>query len=363
MDARLAERAERLDTVCDERDLAAVWLLTPGSVAWATGGSNTDDPTAPVGDAALRYDGDFHVLASDAVADRLVDEELPTEVTVETVVWHESSLVDAVADRSPTPAAADADVPGVEYVAPSRLRGPLTGVDADAYRAFGPDLGAAVEGVCRAAAPDDTERDVAFGLHTALVDRGITPRVLHVAGADRAAYRSPTPTDADVGEMLRVRAVGERDGLHAGVTRMVAFADRPELAEAHRKATQVETSALGAVQGVARFDGVVGSVHDGIAATFEHLGAPDGWRAGPVGGATGYERAEWTVRPGSSTPVESPVACAFSPVVDGAACGDTALVTEDGVEVVTATGDWPTGPVVAWDYDVTIRRPQVLRGD
>ncbi|WP_251342745.1 hypothetical protein [Haloplanus halophilus] len=36
---------------------------------------------------------------------------------------------------------------------------------------------------------------------------------------------------------------------------------------------------------------------------------------------------------------------------------------EDGIEVVTATGDWPTGPVVSRDYDVTVRRPQVLRGD
>ena len=49
--------------------------------------------------------------------------------------------------------------------------------------------------------------------------------------------------------------------------------------------------------------------------------------------------------------------------VDDAACDDTALVTDDGVEVVIAIGDWPTDPVVSWDDDAAVRRLRGLRGD
>ncbi|MFB6123635.1 MAG: M24 family metallopeptidase [Haloferacaceae archaeon] len=362
MDAtELDRRADRLDDYLDDAGLEAVWFGRPEAVAWATGGSVATDRAARVGDAVVGYDGSFTAVSTNAEADRLRAEELPERISVETVEWHAASLAEVIAERSPTPAAADVDVPGLERVDASQLRLPLTDGEVDRYRALGRDAAEAVERACRAVDPDDTERDLAFGVRTLLAERDVAAPTILVGGERRAQrYRSPTPTGERVEGYARVTVVAERDGLHAPLTRHVAFDPPDSLADDLTRAAQLEVSALGATRAVGRFGGDVGSVFDGVEATYEFLDDGDGWREGPVGGATGYLAAEWTARPDSDAPVQSPVACAFGPVVGGARSQDTVLVADEGFEVLTRTGEWPTSPVVSWDYDAAIPRHRVL---
>ena len=56
------------------------------------------------------------MITDEIEADRLADEELPDAFAVESFPWYADSLVDAVAERSPAPAAADFDVPAFESV-------------------------------------------------------------------------------------------------------------------------------------------------------------------------------------------------------------------------------------------------------
>jgi hypothetical protein len=63
------------------------------------------------------------VVTDDIEVERLADEQLPDGVAVESFEWHAGTLPEAVAERSPKPAAADFDVPGLETLDAGSLRG------------------------------------------------------------------------------------------------------------------------------------------------------------------------------------------------------------------------------------------------
>ena len=361
MDDRLASRVDRLDAYLDGEELDAVWFARPASFAWLTGGDNRVDFSGDVGVAAAGYDGDLRVVTDDIEADRLVDEELPDEFSVEAAAWYEASLAEAVAERSPEAAAADFGVPGFDAVDATELRQPLTEADVAAYRQLGRETATAVEAVCRELEPGDTERDVAAGLRIGLATRDIEAPVVLVGGADRARrYRHYLPTDAELGAYALVSVTAERGGLHASMTRTVAF-DPPEwLGERHAAAMQVEASALGATRAVARLDGTASDVFDGIQATYEHVDEPGEWKRHHQGGAAGFAGREWIATPTLDRAVHAPMAYAWNPTVRGAKSEDTVLVTDDGFEVLTATGQWPSRTVRSWDYDAAVERHEVL---
>ncbi|UPV76271.1 M24 family metallopeptidase [Halorussus limi] len=363
-------KQERLDAYLAENDLEAVWFARPNSFAWLTGASNVVDREGDVGVAAVGYDGDgLEVVTSNIEANRFREEELADDVSVAEFPWYEQSLSGAVADRTETPAAADFDVPGTSSVDASPLRQPLTEADVENYRELGRETAQAVESVCRELQPDDVESEVASALRVALSARDIEVPVALVGGAERARkYRHYTPTNARIGEYVLVSVTTQRDGLHASATRTVAFESEMdddalnELGERHHAARIVETTALGATRAVADLSGDPASVFQAIQAAYEHLGHADEWENHHQGGAAGFAGREWFAAPEvpESAEITTPMAYAYNPTIRGAKSEDTVLVTDDGFEVLTDTGQWPTTPVDAYDYDAVMERPDVL---
>lgn len=378
-------RLERLDAFLADRNLAAVWFARPASFAWLTGGDNVVDRAGDHGVAAAGYDGDrVTVVTDDIEAQRLRDEEV--DVPVESYEWHATSLADAVANRSPTPAGADFDVPGFAGVDPTGLRQPLTDPDVELYRALGADAAAAVETVCRDCAPGDTERDVAARLHGELATEGIYSPVVLVGGGERAPrYRHYTPKDVPLGDYALVSVTAERHGLHASLTRTVAF-DAPEwLADRHAAAAAVEVTAMAATRAAGASGGQRGrggrsewgspsgrtgtaaDVFAAIQEAYAAVGHEGEWREHHQGGAAGFAGREWIATPTSDAAVHIPMAYAWNPTVQGAKSEGTVLVTEGGVERLTA-GDWPTIEATAIDGatdsaedgTLTLERPAIL---
>jgi Xaa-Pro aminopeptidase len=343
----LDEKTDRLDDYLDAAGLEAVWFARPNSFAWLTGGgNNVVDRDTPVGVAAVGYDGDDVRVVTDTIeAGRLREEELPDTVGVNAFEWHATSLADAVAERSPTPAAADVDVdvPGFGSVDASPLRQPLTDADVERYRALGHEAATAVERVCEQIEPDDTEREVAAALRVTLSARGIESPVVLVGGAERATrYRHYTPTEAQLGDYALVSVTAQRGGLYASLTRTVAF-DPPEwLTDRHTAAARVETSALDATQVAATSAGRAGNVFADVQEAYAAVGWDGEWENHHQGGAAGFAGREWIATPENDAPVEEPMAYAWNPTVQGAKSEDTVLVTSDGVETLTETGEWPT---------------------
>ncbi|QUO48823.1 MULTISPECIES: M24 family metallopeptidase [Halorubrum] len=360
----LAARTERLDAYLDERGLEAVWFARPNGFAWLTGGDNVVDADAPTGVAAAGYDGELRVITDNIEADRLADEELPDAFAVESVPWHAGSLAEAVAERSPAPAAADFDVPGFEGVDGSRLRQPLTDDDVERYRELGREVAAAVETVCRNLEPEDPEYEVAAGIDISLASRDVDTPVVLVGGAERAqAFRHYTPSDAALGDYALVSVTAERAGLYASMTRTVAF-DAPDwFEERHRAAARVEATALRATEAAAAgalsgggegadsdapdpdAPDTAGDVFEAIRAAYDEVGFADEWEQHHQGGAAGFAGREWIATPESDEPVRRPMGYAWNPTVQGTKSEDTHLVTSDLTERLTKTGRWPTHEV------------------
>ncbi len=362
--ARLTHRRERLSAFLEREGLDAVWFGKPNSFSWLTGGSNVVDRDADVGVAAAGYvrDEGFVVVTNNIEAERLADEEVPAAFDVESVPWYESSLASAVADGTPGDGAADFDVPGFDALDAGRFRRPLSPGDVEQYRRLGREVAAALERVAVELHPDDTESEVAAGLRVALATRGIEAPVVLVGGADRAqSYRHYTPSRAELGSYALLSVTAERGGLYASATRTVAFEDAPEwLAEHHHAAMRVEATAMEATREAAG-GGDAGDVFDAIVDAYDGLGEPGEWRKHHQGGAAGFAGREWIATPDGDERVDTPMAYAYNPTVRGAKSEDTVLVTDDGVEVLTRTGEWPTRTVASCDGPFTVDRHAVRR--
>ena len=335
----------RLDDYLDATGLAAVWFARPNSFAWLTGGDNVVDAGGDVGVAAAGYDGDAVTVVTDNIeAQRLRDEELPQGTEVETFPWYADSLPAAVEAVSPTPAAADFDVPGFDTVDAASLRQPLTTADIERYRSLGQDVARAVERACESARPDVTERAVAAEVRAHLEAAGTRAPVVLVGSADRAqAYRHYTVTDDRLGDYAHVSVTATRDGLYASTTRTIAFDPPAWLRDRHDAAARVQTAALAATQEHAETGdegaGTAGDVFAAIQDAYEAVDWAGEWENHHQGGAAGYAGREWIATPGSDAPVTTPMAYAWNPTVQGAKSEDTWLVTENGFECLTM-GDW-----------------------
>ncbi|ELZ08157.1 peptidase M24 [Natrinema thermotolerans DSM 11552] len=371
------DKHDRLEAHLESTGLDSVWFARPNAFAWLTGGNNVVDREGDAGVAAVGYDGtEITLVANNIEADRIVAEELPDldadAVSVVEFPWHASSLAAAIADRvgPDERAAADIEVPGLERVDPTALRQPLTERDRERYRDLGEETAAAVESVCRELQRDDTEHEVASALRVALSARNIETPVVLVGGAERVQrYRHYTPTEAELGDYVLVSVTAERGGLHASCTRTVAFDPPAWLEERHRAAARVETTALAATQAAAidgetdgsgTTGGTAGAVFAAIQDAYDVVGYEGEWRHHHQGGAAGFAGREWIATPGHDAPVEAPMAYAWNPTVQGAKSEDTALVTDDGIDVLTATDRWPTMTATAVDRDLELERPVPL---
>lgn len=360
----LSARTDRLDEYLAERGLEAVWFARPNGFAWLTGGDNVIDADANLGVAAAGYDGTLRVITDNIEADRLAAEELPDAVAVESFPWYADSLAEAVADRSPVPAAADFEVAGFDRIDGSRLRQPLTADDVERYRELGREAAAAVETVCRNLEPGDPEYEVAAGIDISLASRDVDTPVVLVGSDERAgAYRHYTPSDATLGDYALVSVTAERAGLYASLTRTVAF-DAPDwLEERHRAVARVEATALAATEAAAagelvETDGspsdapnTAGDVFDAIRGAYDAVGFADEWKRHHQGGAAGFAGREWIAGPESDEPVHWPMGYAWNPTVQGTKSEDTFLVAPDRTETLTKTGQWPTHEVEPVDID------------
>ena len=358
-------KLNRLDTYLKDHDIEAIWFARPDSFEWLVGGDNSVNRSSDIGAAAAGYDGSsISVVTSNIEADRLCDEELPTDTTISVFNWYEESLPEAVANRSRKPIAADFDVPGSEAVDVTTLRQPLTDDDIETYRTLSEDVTSIVETVCRSITPDDTEQEIAARLVEAFVRDGIVAPVVLVGGEDRATkYRHFVPTQAKVGGYALVSVSARRDGLYTSCTRTVANHAPMSLFERHQAAMHVETTAIAATQRIGLDGGTAADVFAVIRSAYESVGFPDEWTRHHQGGAAGYASREWVGSPTLDVPVRLPMAYVWNPTIQGAKSEGTILVTDDSVEILTQTDEWPQEVVEAEEYGIDLLRPKILKLD
>lgn len=346
----VAAKLARVRAWLDGEGLEAVDIGSQAGFAWVTAGGDAHvslESEAAVA-SVLVTASDAFLLTSNIEIHRMLDEEVTgLGLTPEEWPWSEPQAARATLERLCRPDRAVSDVGrlGLDAAPPglAGLRYRLLPAEVVRYRLLGVDAAEATEAACVAARPGDTERDVAARLAFECSRRNILPLVNLVGGDGRIdRYRHPLPTAHRIGRTLLVALTGRRHGLHASLTRMVAFgrADEERIAR-HRAVARVDTCLLLE----SRPGRTLADVFAQGVAQYGAEGFPDQWRMHHQGGLTGYGGREIKATPSAHHRLEASSAVAWNPSITGVKSEDTALVTDAGPEVLTRTGSWPQARV------------------
>lgn len=325
-----ARKRERIEAVLSAAAAPAVLLTSHEAVSWYLEGARSHVSLAGTPVLAVRADRDGDTIYAFAnEADRLVAEELlPADAErVVRVPWYE-----------PLTAAAGDAVAEQELAAALRAaRASLLPAETDRYRALCREVAEVLTDAAATATPDTTEDRLSATLAGLLRARGIDPLVILVAGSSRLPFRHPLPTDAPLGDRAMAVVCGRRHGLIANATRWIAAGGATHSDE--ERILRVEASFLAATRPGAALNDVFAA---GTAAYGAEGFAPDEWRRHHQGGPTGYAGRD--PRATAETPdlVRENHAFAWNPSAPGVKVEDTVLVTEGGVEVLTADPRWPS---------------------
>jgi antitoxin VapB len=218
------------------------------------------------------------------------------------------------------------------------LRRELCAQELERYRRAGADAADAMRATLGALAPELTERDAATELARQAWLRGFFPPVVLVGSERRQpVHRHPQPTEMPLGRHALLAITAEREGLHVSLTRLVSFGPAPqELARLVAACAEVDAAFLGSSKPGA----TLGEVFAAGDVAYADQGFPEEWRHNHQGGLTGYRGREVFATPGEAAVIPSAAAVAWNPsIAGGAKSEDTALITEEGVEVITRTAD------------------------
>jgi antitoxin VapB len=231
--------------------------------------------------------------------------------------------------------------------------------ETDRFRALGRDAGVAVGTLCRTIEAGASELDVAARLISSLAAVGARTLVVLVAADARiAAFRHPLPTDARWRNTLLLACCAERHGLVVAFSRMVSAGSvSPDLVGRTRQTAGVYGALLRKTA-----DGVTAAaLYAAAAEAYRHAGFPGEEQRHHQGGAIGYKSREWVAHPSSPEIVQLPQAFAWNPSITGTKVEETALVSDDGIELVTASPGWPSIPIEV--NNQTLAVPDILVRD
>lgn len=313
----------------------AIVLTQPEVLAWYLEGARVTIALGGPPIVAVRVTSDDEtVYCFDNEHWRMVTEELPRDVNVESVAWFESleraagvGAAGTVTDREHAAALRDA-------------RRVLLPHERDRYQQLCIDTATLLTDVLSTARPEHTERAVAAQLAGAVVGIGADPLVTLVAGEPRIPHRHPVPTGGVIGHRAMAVICARRHGMIANVSRWIRFGDpTPEEHDAERRILDVEAAAFAAT----RPGRSLGDVLADIASAYSTAGFDTHeWQRHHQGGPTGYLGRDPRATPGGSEIVVAGQAFAWNPTGPGAKVEDTVVIDDDGVHVLSVDPRWPT---------------------
>ena len=357
----LEEKTERLVRLSREQNLGGIVIASQPGFAWLTGGkTNCIDGSRENGSGALfvRTDGRRFVIANAIEMPRLLAEALvgggwePLEYP-----WAEEharpALIGEMASRTVAPDSPHANV-GADWplagatlidAAVARLRAPLTVAESDRYRALGADAGRALGDVARELTPGITELEIARRIYDASRAIGGRAIVVLVAADDRLAqFRHPVPTERAWQRIVLLAACIQRAGLVVALSRIVSAG--PPDPEVVRR-TEATATVFGRLLNATRAGARARDLFAEAQRAYADVGFKDEERRHHQGGAIGYRSREWVAHPESDEVVHARQAFAWNPSITGSKVEDTALLTENGIELITSTSNWPTGRILS----------------
>lgn len=340
----LASGLGRLVDIGRRGGVDSLVLRAPATLAWLTGGrvnvpNTLDSACFDVVVNDLGASPTATVVTNAVEAPRLAGTELAgLPVTFDVVPWTQDR-----SSRLPTGAAVGTDVPADGRTDLSGeitvARRSLTARQVNRLRALCVDAATAMTAVAGSVQPDMTEYAAAGQISAELLQGGMEPVCLFVAGGDRMGeHRHPLPTTGSLGRQVSLVCCARRNGLIASVTRIVCFGPPPDRGR-YLALLEVERAFLDATATGVELGAVVRA---GINAYAANGFADDEWRRHHQGGLSGWQPREFPAGPGSAVPMGENNVVAWNPSGDRYKVEDTCLVTPAGAEPLVTDVEWPS---------------------
>ena len=324
-----------------EKGLEALVLRRNPNLAWAIAGRAHVPTTIDAACFDLIITQDSAVAITNVVeAPRLLAEELPAEVSVQTVPWSQGRD-----PQLPTGSKVGSDQPGADRVdlgvEIEIIRGSLIAEDIERFRKICLTAASALGSAMKEVKSGDREIDVAALITSSLWRSNLEIAFLGIAGQERVRkFRHPLPTQSPVGNMVSASICAKHKGLIASVTRIVTFGPLDQEAiSGYESIFKVEAAMFDAT--------VVGKpfsdpINAAIAAYPLNGFDKDEWQNHHQGGPTGFLPRDWPANQGTTRLIGQNQPIAWNPTGKGWKAEDTILATNSGVELLTNDPEWPS---------------------
>jgi Xaa-Pro aminopeptidase len=334
-------RIQPVRDLMKEKGLEAFVLRRNPNLAWAIAGRAHVPTTIDAACFDLIITQDSAVAITNVVeAPRLLAEELPAEVLVQTVPWSQGRD-----PQLPTGSKVGSDQPGAERidlgVEIEIIRGSLIAEDIERFRKICLSAASALGSALKEVKSSDREIDVAALITSSLWRSNLEIAFLGIAGQERVRkFRHPLPTQSLVGDMVSASICAKHKGLIASVTRIVTFAPLDQEAiSGYESIFKVEAAMFDAT--------VVGKpfsdpINAAIAAYPVNGFYKDEWQNHHQGGPTGFLPRDWPANQGTTRLIGQNQPIAWNPTGKGWKAEDTILATKSGVELLTNDPEWPS---------------------
>jgi len=335
------QRIQPLRDLMKTKGLDAFVLRRNPNLAWAIAGRAHVPTTIDAACFDLIITQESATAITNVVeAPRLIAEELPSEVNVETVQWSEGRD-----PQLPMGSKVGSDQPGGDRIdlgiEVEIMRASLIASDIERFKEICVDAAVALGNAMKQVESTDREIDVAGLITHSLWQADLEIAFLGVAGADRVQkFRHPLPTDAVVGNRVSASICAKRKGLIASVTRIVTFGEVTDsMVNEYTSIFKVEAALLDAT--------IVGKpfsdpINAAIAAYPTNGFDADEWTKHHQGGPTGFLPRDWPANQGSTRLIAENQPIAWNPTGKGWKAEDTILATSSGVTIHTNDPDWPS---------------------
>lgn len=320
-----------------------VLLLSPENFAWLGCGASSRNVLDPDERPALYFSIDQRwLLSANVDSQRLFDEELDgLGFQLKEWPWHWKRDPFFSALRQGRAIASDLPFPECKLVGSqlARMRCTLTPYEESRLCLLGKVLRQALEATCRTLAPGISEREAAGQVGHRLLQRGAQPLAIGVAADDRSRlYRRYNATETPIRRHAVVTATALRDGLCATASRSVCFGSPDAV-------MRQEYDAACKVTATFAFSATANAVPREILQTcrrvYQMSGFEHEWLCSPQGCVTGRKPVELPFLPSTEDLLQPHWAITVQSTIGMAASCDTFLVTDHGVEPITAPESWP----------------------
>ncbi len=346
--SEIAARHQRLAEFLRQEDFSALLLQQPGNFTWFTAGGRNERGGATGTTGSLFVTPEARVIACTNVdTPQFFEFEVANMgFQLKERPWTEprsTMLTDLCRGRR---VASDTGFPGTTDVGMRllSLRLPLSDYEKTRMREAAKLLTHAVEATARGMVKGRTEAEIAGEVSHRLFKHGVQPERIQVLGDGRGArFRRWNFDESPVQRYCTISAVGRYCGMFVGAARTVSLGEPPEaLLKAFEPAALIEATGIYFSQPEWELFEVWNRVHR----LYEKTNVEAEWRLADQAEIVEYEFGAIPLMPNSEFRLTAGTPVFWHPSVGPVLMGDTVMVGGNGIEVLTASSEWPVVPVL-----------------